>query len=298
MGYTIEKIWEVGFLSTALTIQDLSCLGRAAGAIALGVLQAMGMEAVLLPTAVLSTQTLFPSPVVRDLSDFLEPAAAHWQSQGIRFEGICTGYLANPGQCQQVLAIIDQLAGPDTLVVVDPAMADNGKLYACLSPEQPQAMRALCARADVILPNRTEAALLTGLPMDTDPHDLCRALMQLGCREVLLTGYEAAPGSLGTLAYDGRDFAQTSHRRLPASFHGTGDLFTSVYFGARLHGCPGQQAAELAGTFVADAIENTPPENGPQHRGVRYEPLLWRLGQRLQTISFSQEEPSWERNLN
>lgn len=268
-------------MHTALTIQDLSCLGRASGAIALGVLPAMGLEAVLLPTAVLSTQTLFPDPAIRDLSNFLDSAARHWQGLGIHFDGICTGYLANPGQCRQVLSIIDRLAAPDTLVVVDPAMADNGKLYSHLSPDQPKAMASLAARADVLLPNRTEAALMTGLPMDADPRDLCRALKGLGCKEVLLTGHEPAAGRLGTLGYDGEHFTETCNRRLPASFHGTGDLFSSVYFGARLLGLNGTEAADLAGNFVADAIESTMADNAPKTRGVQFEPLLWQLGQTI-----------------
>ena len=268
-------------MKRVLTVQDISCVGRCSLTVALPILSAMGLETAILPTAVLSTHTQFQGFTFRDLTGDLNAILDHWKKGEFTFDTVYTGYLGSKEQIDIVVALFEHYKKTGSTLIADPAMADNGKLYSHLSPDQPKAMASLAARADVLLPNRTEAALMTGLPMDADPRDLCRALKGLGCKEVLLTGHEPAAGRLGTLGYDGEHFTETCNRRLPASFHGTGDLFSSVYFGARLLGLNGTEAADLAGNFVADAIESTMAENAPKTRGVQFEPLLWQLGQTI-----------------
>lgn len=268
-------------MKRVLTVQDISCVGRCSLTVALPILSAMGLETAILPTAVLSTHTQFQGFTFRDLTGDLNAILEHWKKEEFTFDTVYTGYLGSKEQIDIVVALFEYYKKTGSTLIADPAMADNGKLYSHLSPDQPKAMASLAARADVLLPNRTEAALMTGLPMDADPRDLCRALKGLGCKEVLLTGHEPAAGRLGTLGYDGEHFTETCNRRLPASFHGTGDLFSSVYFGARLLGLNGTEAADLAGNFVADAIESTMAENAPKTRGVQFEPLLWQLGQTI-----------------
>ena len=147
-----------------LTVQDLSCLGQCSGSIALTTLAAFGYETCLLPTALLSAHTAFRGPYVRQLSDSIGPIAAHWKREGIQFDAILTGYLGAAEDIAPVLGLIDDLLVPGGFCVADPAMADGGKFYSGLNEAYGDAMRALCARADVLLPNRTEAAFLTGLP--------------------------------------------------------------------------------------------------------------------------------------
>lgn len=105
------------------SIQDISCLGRCSLTVALPVISAMAVECAIVPTAVLSTHTMFPGFISRDLSDQLLPIARHWKSQNVTLDAICTGYLASPRQTEEVCDFFDLLAGPDTLLFVDPAMA-------------------------------------------------------------------------------------------------------------------------------------------------------------------------------
>ena len=146
------------------SIQDISCLGRCSLTVALPVISAMAVECAIVPTAVLSTHTMFPGFISRDLSDQLLPIARHWKSQNVTLDAICTGYLASPLQTEEVCRFFDLLAGPDTLLFVDPAMADGGRLYAGFGPDFPGYMRRVVARAHVAVPNVTEACLLTGTP--------------------------------------------------------------------------------------------------------------------------------------
>ena len=143
------------------SIQDISCLGRCSLTVALPVISAMAVECAIVPTAVLSTHTMFPGFISRDLSDQLLPIARHWKSQNVTLDAICTGYLASPRQTEEVCDFFDLLAGPDTLLFVDPAMADGGRLYAGFGPDFPGYMRRVVARAHVTVPNVTEACLLS-----------------------------------------------------------------------------------------------------------------------------------------
>ena len=147
-----------------LTVQDLSCLGHCSGAVALPVLSAWGHETCLLPTALLSTHTAFPDTYVRHLSEDTPAIAAHWKSQGIQFDGILTGYLGSEADVENVLKLRELLA-PGGLCIVDPAMADHGHFYSGLGEDYARAMKSLCQRADILLPNVTEAAFLAGLPV-------------------------------------------------------------------------------------------------------------------------------------
>ena len=175
------------------SIQDISCLGRCSLTVALPVISAMAVECAIVPTAVLSTHTMFPGFISRDLSDQLLPIARHWKSQNVTLDAICTGYLASPLQTEEVCRFFDLLAGPDTLLFVDPAMADGGRLYAGFGPDFPGYMRRVVARAHVAVPNVTEACLLTGTPYrETEDlswwRDLLRRVADLGPRYPVLTG--------------------------------------------------------------------------------------------------------------
>ena len=150
-----------------VSIQDISCLGKCSLTVALPIISAMGVECAVVPTAVLSTHTMFQNFTCRDLSDQIAPIAAHWRQEQIRFDAIYTGYLASPGQIADVCRFFDQFKTGQNLIFVDPAMADNGRLYPAFDDSFPAEMARVCAKADVIVPNLTEASLLTGLPYRT-----------------------------------------------------------------------------------------------------------------------------------
>ena len=260
-----------------VTLQDISCLGRCSVTVALPVISAMGVECVALPTAVLSTHTTFPDFTCLDLTDQIAPIARHWKAQSIHFDAIYTGYLASPDQCDRVIEFFQDFRTPDGLIFVDPAMADGGKLYAALGPDFPQAMARVCAQADILVPNLTEACLLTGTPYDPAPcpqymEDLLKKLLDLGCRQVLLTGAEVRPGEVGVLGLDqtGRSFSY-GLPRLPQSYHGTGDLFASACVGGLMNGLTLEQAARIAARFVSASISATAVNPDASWYGVEFE---------------------------
>ena len=151
-----------------VSIQDISCLGKCSLTVALPIISAMGVECSIVPTAVLSTHTMFQNFTCKDLTDQIGPIARHWQAEKIRFDAIYTGYLASAEQIGDVCDFFDAFKTEDNLIVVDPVMADNGKLYPAFGPEFPAEMAKVCAKADLIVPNLTEASLLTGLPYRTE----------------------------------------------------------------------------------------------------------------------------------
>ena len=220
-----------------VSIQDVSCLGKCSLTVALPIISAMGVECSIVPTAVLSTHTMFSGFTCKDLTDQIEPIAAHWKESGLGFDAVYTGYLASAEQIDYVCAFFDAFRREGSLIVVDPVMADNGKLYPAFGPDFPAQMARVCAKADLILPNLTEASLLTGLPYRTE-HDevyikeMLQALAALGPRYVALTGVSFEPDKLGVMYYD-KVTGQYGLRGRPHAWSGTGGCPGP---GRRLHG--------------------------------------------------------------
>lgn len=256
-----------------VTMQDISCFGKCSMTVVLPVISAMGVACSVLPTAVLSTHTAYPAPVVTDLSGSIGPSLDHWAGLGLSFDGILTGYLASPAQGALAQALIDRFGGPDTTVICDPAMGDHGRLYSGIGPEMVDAHRRLCARADLILPNLTEGAWLGGMEYRENAdegwcRELSRELRKLGCGSVMLTGFSPDADRVGFFYSDGNeDFAHAAPR-LPRSCHGTGDLFAAVVTGALLRGLEPPRAGALAAEFVRRAIHATGEDS---RRGVAFE---------------------------
>ena len=244
-----------------VTMQDLSCLGKCSLTVAHPVISAMGVSCSVLPTAILSTHTAFPAPAVRDLGEFVRPVMDHWQRIGAEFDGILTGYLADPAQAALALELIDRF-GTGAMTVQDPAMGDHGRLYSGISGEMVEAHRAICARADLVLPNLTEGSMLAGIPWE-DRSDLrfCQQiateLLKTGAKAVLLTGYAPDPGTVGFYYTDGTaEFAHAAPK-IPRNCHGTGDLFAAVTLGGVMRGLSVPDAGKLAAEFVHRAIAKT-----------------------------------------
>ncbi len=256
-----------------LTIQDLSCVGQCSMAVALPVLSAWGHEVCPLPARLFSTHTGgFGQPAVWDSADFMEQAAAHWRSAGITFDVIYTGYLGSVRAIRQAEEMIDTLLSPGGKVVTDPAMADHGKLYAGLDEDYARAMGELCAKADVMLPNLTEAAMMTGCSED----NFETLLHKLAGKNVVLTGIQGPRGQTG-IALRTREGIQTYlHKQVDGSFFGTGDLYAACFTGAWAAGKPMFQAAGIAADFVCRCVEITAqsPSGGS---GVKFAPALWEL---------------------
>ena len=237
-----------------LTIQDLSCYGQCSLTVALPIISACGIETAVIPTAVLSTHTAFKAGwTFRDLTDDIAPISAHWQKEGLKFDCIYTGYLGSPRQVDLILDAIGKHLAGDGYVVVDPAMADGGKLYAGFAPDFPSHMARLCSAADIILPNITEACLMTGKEFKTEYdqgyiEDLLAALSKLGCRHVVLTGVSFDPEKLGVAVHDCKsgETLYYFNAKLPRMSHGTGDVYASSFVGALMRGMNIFDSAALA----------------------------------------------------
>ena len=260
-----------------LTVQDLSCVGRCSITVALPVLSAMGHQCSVLPTAVLSTHTAFPRPEVEELTDDLPAFARHWQENGIVFDALSVGYLSDPGQAAIVAEIVKSLGAP---LVLDPVMGDHGRLYSRITPEHIGALRGLAARAEVLLPNLTEAAALTGLPYREQVdraylEALTEGLLALGAKAAVITGVHLRDNAIGYYGRDekGRGFSYQG-ALIPRQFHGTGDLFAAVLAGELLRGADLEAAARQAAEFVRACVENTEKVTP---MGVEFEKQLYRL---------------------
>lgn len=263
----------------ALAVHDISCVGKCSLTIALPILSAAGIETSVLPTSILSTHTGgFGKPVFHDLTEELAPIADHWKSFGMTFDSIYTGYLGSTEQVARVLSLFDDF-GAGALKLVDPVMADNGKLYSGFPDDFPKEMQKLCARADVIVPNLTEAALLLDEPYVSGPYTeeyITGLLSRLADRypgSIVLTGVHFDDTNLGAVAYDRTSASVALAPRIPGHFHGTGDIFASVLLSALLTGKELGEAMQIAVGFTAESIRLTDPERDRRF-GVRFEAAL------------------------
>ncbi len=276
-------------MKRVLSIQDLSCVGRCSLTVAMPILSAMGVEACPLPTAVLSTHTAFQHFTFRDLTDEIEPIRTAWRQEGLTFDVVGSGYLGSLEQIDLVKQIGEEFRqNNDTsnhfLQIVDPAMADNGQLYKGFTQEFAAAMGGLCAVADVILPNLTEACLMTGKEYRPGGdraywEGILHALADLGCRGVILTGYTEEKKGIGAISLqvkaDGaRVITSYVNERLDAAFHGTGDIFASVVTGAMAQGETLENAQRLAVDYTLECMKKTMTDPGRRFYGVNFEQAL------------------------
>lgn len=265
-------------------IHDISCFGRCSLTVALPIISAAGIECCAVPTAVLSTHTGgFEGYTCLDLTDELMPIAEHWKTLGLGFDGIYTGYLGSMEQIELVSRFFDMLGGRDTIKVVDPVMADHGVLYTGFAPDFPQQMKKLCAKADVICPNITEAALLTGLEYREGPYDidyvnsLLEGLAALGPERVVLTGVYFDDEILGAAAWDSGEIKLVGASKINQMYHGSGDVFGSALVSALICGCDVAQAAQIACDFTAESVAKTLASGTDIRFGVRFEAALPRM---------------------
>ena len=274
-----------------LTIQDISCFGKCSLTVALPLLSVMGIETAILPTAVLSTHTLFKGFTCKDLSDQLVPITDHWKQEGITFDAIYTGYLGTEEEIDTVIRIIEEFRNENTLVIVDPAMGDNGKLYPAFNEHYEKKNADLCAVADIIDPNITEASFMTGLPYREEysedyVREMLLALAKIGTKTPILTGVSLSEGKTGAMGYDTetKTFFSYQNDRVPAAYHGTGDIFSSVLAGAFVLGLDRAEALKIAADYTALTIAETLKNPGNPWYGVDFEATVPSLVDALRQI--------------
>lgn len=262
-----------------LTVQDISCVGQCSLTVALPILSAAGHETCILPSAVLSTHTAgFSGYTVRDLTEDIPAITAHWQKEGICFEAVYTGYLGSAEQIRDVKEIFRTCAAENCVTIVDPAMADNGKLYPAFDMAFVDQMKTLAFEAQLILPNITEACLLTGYPY-RETYDeayifgLLDSLRAAGAKTVILTGVSYNEQTTGVVVMEGDSRRYYAHKRYAKGCHGTGDVYASAFVGAFLRGKTAYDAARIAADYTLRCIEVTRPD--PSHwYGVKFEAVL------------------------
>lgn len=265
-----------------LTIQDISCVGQCSLTVALPILSACGVETAILPSAVLSTHTAgFTGYTFRDLTGDMPAISDHWKKEQIQFEAIYTGYLGSREQISYIRKMFQELKTATGITVVDPAMADNGKLYPGFDDAYVEAMVALCADADYVVPNITEACFLTGMEFKTQ-YDrsyidaLLTALTEKGMSNVVLTGVSYAEGRTGVVVYEKGVYSYYEHEKLANSCHGTGDIYASALVGAMMRGKTAVQAAKIAADYTVDCIKETAKLDNHWY-GAAFEPVLYKL---------------------
>lgn len=267
-----------------LTIQDISCVGQCSLTVALPIISACGVETCVLPSAVLSTHTAgFSGYTFRDLTEDMPAIMEHWAREGISFEAVYTGYLGSAKQIDHVADIFKRAAAENCVKIVDPAMADNGKMYPGFDAAFAEAMKGLCGRADYILPNITEACFLTGVPYKTEYSRayIDELLEKLPAKNVILTGVSYTPGKTGVVVMEDGTYSYYEHDHLPNSCHGTGDIYASAFTGAFLRGKSAYDAARIAADYTVECIRATAEEQDHWY-GAKFEPVLWKLIQALE----------------
>ena len=262
-----------------LTIQDISCVGQCSLTVALPILSAAGLETCILPSAVLSTHTAgFSGFTVRDLTGDIPAIAAHWRKEKIFFDAVYTGYLGSTEQIAYVREILDTLLKEGGRTIVDPAMADNGRLYPAFDGAYVEAMKPLAFDADIILPNITEACFLTETEY-RDQYDeayittLLDRLTAAGAKTIVLTGVGYRPDQTGVVVREEGVTRYYAHRKIAKGCHGTGDVYASAFVGALERGFSSYEAAVLAADYTVRCIELT--QDDPEHwYGVKFELAL------------------------
>ncbi len=269
-----------------LTIQDISCVGQCSLTVALPIISACGIETCVLPSAVLSTHTAgFKGFTFRDLTDDMPAICAHWQKEGISFDAVYTGYLGSAKQIEYVKAIIAACKKENAPAIIDPAMADGGKLYPGFDAAFVEEMKTLCANADYLLPNITEAALLADVEYKTE-YDreyidlLLEKLTALGTKNIVLTGVSYKEGKTGIVVFENGEYSYYEHDFLPNSCHGTGDIYASAFVGAKVLGKTAFSAAQIAADYTVECIKATAEEENHWY-GAKFEPVLSYLIERL-----------------
>ena len=260
-------------------IQDLSCIGRCSLSVAMAVLSALGAEAAVLPTAILSAHTAFEDYTFLDFAPEAERIMEHWQKMRLRFDAIYIGYLGSVRLVHLAERFIERFRAPGVHVILDPAFGDDGTLYPGFDMDYVRAMRELCAHADIILPNVTEACFLLDIPCGGDAaHSAdaaARATDLLGgsLKNVLLTSCRFPENRTGLICA-GEDAFTYPHEQLPLIGPGSGDLFASVFAGLLVKCGRVEPAARAAADFTFDCIRHSMDCADHRWYGLDYETML------------------------
>ena len=263
-----------------LAINDISCVGKCSLTVALPIISASGVTCDILPTAILSTHTGgFTGYTFRDLSEDIPSIIAHWKQLGLRYDIIISGYLGSIDQIEMVKEVKRELLKEGGLMIVDPVMGDNGKLYVHFDRAFVEQMKGLCREADVIVPNLTEACALTDTPYEdcTDYSALLGKLRAL-CPRPSVTGCDETAGDETLCAVYYTDEAgavkKYATEKVEGAFHGAGDVYASALVGVLARGISTDEAVRLAADFTTASIRQTKQDGTEARYGLNSESCM------------------------
>lgn len=263
------------YIPRVAAVHDLCGYGKCSLGVAIPVLSAAGIDVCPVPTSLFSSHTHYRPFEMLDTTPFLGKYLEAWKAIGVELDGIYSGFLGSPDQVSIIMKLYETY--PRALRIVDPVMGDNGKKYTTYTDTLCDAMRKLCQGADLLTPNLTEASILTGLPYPgqspevPDIEKIIRALKKLGAKYIVLKGILKDEKITNYIAGEGIQTASLTNGHLPYALHGTGDLYASALTAALFAGKSLDQAADFAGRFVLNAIENTLPQPQFLDRGISFE---------------------------
>ena len=265
-----------------VTIQDISCVGKCSLTVALPIISACNVECAIVPTAVLSTHTMFKNFTFCDLTPEIMKIAKHWKDENLKFDAIYTGYLGSIDQIKIISDFIDMFKTDDTVVLIDPVMADNGKLYPGFTKDFVKEMAKLVGKSDITVPNITEGSFLLDMPYKEKGYDkkyiddMLKGLCELGCKTSVLTGVSFENGKVGFRLLDKKKdrFEDYYHKKIDVAFHGTGDIFSSATLGALENGLSLAESLKIACDYTVKCIEVTLDNPNHETYGVEFEKAL------------------------
>ncbi len=265
-------------------VHDLSGFGRISLAVVIPILSTMGLQVCSLPTAILSTPTGgFKNYKFIDLTEHMDGYINHWKELSLKFEGIYTGFLGSPEQIDIISKFIKDFSKKDTLVVIDPVMGDDGKLYGTMNEKMVQKMRKYISLAHIVTPNFTEATYLLNRPYrlnisEKEIKNWLIDLSRMGPQIVIITSVPDPGLSKNTsvIAYNKKDgrFWKVKCEYIPAYYPGAGDIFTSVITGSMLQGDSLPIALDRGVQFITAGIRASYGYSYPQREGIVLEKVL------------------------
>lgn len=283
---------EGAYIPRVAAVHDLCGYGKCSLGVAIPVLSAAGCDVCPVPTGLFSSHTAFPGWYMHDTTDILRDYLDAWSGIGVDIDAVYSGFLGAPEQVDIIKSLYATY--PNAIKMVDPVMADHGKVYPTYTPELCSAMASLAKEADILTPNLTEAAIILGEPIgddwggtdisDAEAHRLVDALLDLGAANVVLKGIQrkgedVIRNFVGSVREDGtrEDVVEVCNEYIPYMLHGTGDVYASCVLAAVMAGRPVVEAASFAGDFVHDAMIVSAEQPNFKERGVSFELLLGKV---------------------
>lgn len=266
-------------------IGDISGFGRCSLTASIPVISSLGIECCPFPTAVLSAQTGYSSYHFIDLTNEFTAYENEWEKLGYRFDGILTGYIASPLQADLIDGFIKKFKTENTVLLVDPVMADDGEIYGTYSNELCVKLCKIAEKADIITPNLTELCILTGADYsdltskenDGDYLDLIREeaekMLSKTLKSVIVTGVRYK-SNIYNLVCEKNGYSQVKSKIFGGSYSGTGDLFASVICAKAVLGVPLKTAAETASKFLEKSVQSTFYEGTDRNDGINFQEYL------------------------